>query len=640
MKSLNLSLLFLLLLVFPGHASTGEPAEEMKRRADSLKTALRFAGSDTARLRLRCELALAGNCTRPGYWDSLVTEAHSGGPRFYEGLALNAAARALMYGPGEKKGMSYNEQGYAIALENGDRRRMMDCFITWASHYCYFRNNASLALEYCFKGLKLASELGDEQSRNALMTVAGTCYFAAGDYKRAVAVHLKCLAIARKSGNSGAIASSLSDVGSDYHGMKQFSKSSEYYLECKKYLPDLINSPMMTEVLNSICSGHLLIRQNDSGYKYAKMALALAIKSNRPRSIASAMVSVAGVQRCMGDYAAAKKTSQEALEIIKSVHAPLLTGLIATNLEEACRKQGDYRGALEAYKLYVKSRDTLSNETYRKQLMEKEFNYNLEKKESENRLLAMELEHQNYFLAIMTLLILFILVVSYLFFRQSRLRSEQESNLLSQKLLRVQMNPHFIFNSLQAIQGFIVNRDVKESVRYLGAFSTVTRHVLENSRTDYIPIQKEIDLLKNYLQLQQLRFMSRFDYVIHVEESIWSSFITVPPMLLQPFIENAVEHGMHDIESGGSIAVRYAIHENLLLMEIVDNGYGMAGRNQHKKRHRSLALEITRERIALMNRREKIKTTFTVSDAFPDEIERKGVKVVFRFALSELKKWT
>src|SRR6218665_125343 len=200
------------------------------------------------------------------------------------------------------------------------------------------------------------------------------------------------------------------------------------------------------------------------------------------------------------------------------------------------------------------------------------------------------------------------------------------------------MNPHFIFNSLQAIQGYIVSNDIKESVRYLGAFSLVTRHVLENSRTDHVPLHKEIDLLKNYLQLQQLRFMNRFEYVVQVDESINSSLINIPPMLLQPFIENAVEHGMHDIESGGRIEVGYRIEGSQLVMEITDNGYGLSGKLRHNRSHRSLALEITRERIALMNRREKNKTIFAITDAFPDEAERKGVKVVFRFSLNELQK--
>jgi tetratricopeptide (TPR) repeat protein len=637
LKSLFLSLL---LTIFCGRFPAQDSDVNIKRRADSLKTALRYARSDSARIRLRYELGTVNSCRRPGYWDSLVTDARSCGSRFHEGRTLSAAARMLIHEPTEKKALDYNEQSYAIAQENGDRLGMIRCFITWASYYCYMRNNASTALDYCFKGLQLAAQINDERSRNTLMTLAGTSYFAAGDYQKALNMHLKCLKMARKLGNPNDIVCSLTDVGSDYHGMKQYLKSAEYYLECKKYLPELMNNPNVTEIINSISSGHLSRQQYDSGYKYANMAMILAKKTNKPRTIASAMVSLAGAQYSLGNYTAAKKTATEALELIKPLHAPLLTVLLTSLLEMICLQQGDYKDALDAYKLQVKSKDTLANETHRKRLMEMEFNYNLEKKESENRLLAAELKQNKYFQIIMALLGLFVFIVSYLFYRQNKLRSEQESNRLSQKLLRVQMNPHFIFNSLQAIQGFIVNRDVRESVHYLGAFSLVTRHVLENSRTDYIPINKEIDLLKNYLQLQQLRFMNRFDYFVHVDEGINSSFINIPPMLLQPFIENAVEHGMHDIQSGGRIEVWYRMDENLFFMEIIDNGYGMTGRGQHKKRYRSLAFEITRERIALMNRREKTKSTFTITDAFPDEAERKGVKVVFRFSLNELKKWT
>lgn len=634
MKHLTHMYLLFLLALRCGHIQA--EADGPAHAAGVSKTAQHAGINDTTRIRLLCKLGIANRCDRAGYWDSLVAEARSCHSRVHEGMALGAAARMLMHEPYETKALSYNEQSYAIALENSDPQGMISCFIAWASYYCYLRNNASTALDYCFKGLQLAGQIHDNESRNTLMTLAGTCYFAAGEYEKAIGMHLQCLEMARRSGNAAAIVSCLTDVGSDYHGMKQYPKAAEYYLECKKYLPGLMNNPMVTEIVSSIASGHLGCRQYDSAHKYAGMAVTLSKKANNPRAIASAMVSLAGVQIRLHDFAAAKKTSLDALDIIKHLHAPLLISLLSRNLEEACLQQGDHKGALAAYKLYVQSRDSLSNETYRKRLMEREFNHSLEKKDSENRLLTLELKQNRYFLILMTLLGVFTFIVSCLFYRHHKLRSNQESSRLSQKLLRLQMNPHFIFNSLQAIQSFIISRDIRESVRYLGAFSNITRHVLENSRTEYIPIHKEIDLLRNYLQLQQLRFMNRFDYFIHADEDIHSSFINIPPMLLQPFIENAVEHGMHDIESGGRIEVWYRINENMLFMEIIDNGYGMAGKYASHKPHRSLALEITSERIALMNKREKTKTTFTITDAFPTAAERKGVKVVFRFSLNEL----
>ncbi len=594
------------------------------------------ATGDTTELRLKKMKALSVNCSRVGFWDSLVVESRAVGVKSYERMILTTACAMLMAEPHEKKALAYNEEAYAIALEENDKRGLLGSYMNWARYYCYLRNDAAKALDYCFKGLRLAEELKDERCENILMMTAGTCYFAAGQHKKALQMHLKCLDFARKTGNPEAIVFSLSDVGSDYHGMNNYPKASEYYLECKKYLREVITSSMICEILTTISSGHFGLSQYDSAYRYARLAVEAAKQMKNPRAIGSALVTLEAISLAKGDYAQAEKIIREALEEIRPIQAPLLTVLLTDNLEEACRKQGDYKGALEAYKLHMSLKDSLSNDDKRKQLLEMEFNYNLEKKDNENRLLALQLKQSRYVFALIGLLALFIGAGAYLFYRHKKLRAEQESDRLSQKLLRLQMNPHFIFNSLQAIQSFITSNDIRESVRYLGSFSAVTRHVLENSRNESIPLDKEIDLLRNYLDLQKLRFSGRFDYEIEVEEALGAFQIHIPPMLLQPFIENAVEHGMHDIEEGGSIKICYKLEDDIFVMEISDNGYGMSAMKDRHRPHRSLALAITRERIALMNKREKVKTTFNLTDAYPQADIRRGVKVSFRFSLKEL----
>jgi sensor histidine kinase YesM len=224
--------------------------------------------------------------------------------------------------------------------------------------------------------------------------------------------------------------------------------------------------------------------------------------------------------------------------------------------------------------------------------------------------------------------LILVFMVAYLFVRQNKIKAEQANSLLEQKLLRSQMNPHFIFNSLQAIQNYILKHDEKQAVKYLSSFAAVTRNVLENSRMDAIPLKKEISLLENYLQLQKLRFKSRFEYEIVVDEAIDTENTAIPPMLAQPFIENAVEHGFHDIHDG-RITVLYALKEKELVMEIIDNGIGMKDGYSQSKQHRSLALEITRERVDLMNKKAKEKVLFDIGEAFPMLNERKGVKIRF-----------
>lgn len=594
--------------------------------------------SDTTYLRKASAQAILVNNRRPGFWDSLVADARKVGSPVYERMILSTAASRLMVEPNEQKALRYNEEAFAKAKEDGDKRVQMVCYRTWARFYCYMRNNATKAVDYSFKGLRLAEELGDEVYQNHFWIVAATSYFSARQYQKALSMHLRCLEYARKQGNVITIMSCLSDVGSDYHAMNQYPKASEYYLELKKYLPLVGEDPNLSEIFTTISSGHFGLQQYDSALKYAELAIAEARRTNNPRGIGSAMVALEAVSIARGEFAQAEKIIREALDVIQPVHAPMLTKLLAVNLEEACLKQGNYKGALEAYKLQVMLKDSLSDENKRKQLLELEFNYNLEKKESENRLLALRLRQNKYLLILVSLLAICVAVAVYFYYRQKKLRNEQESDRLSQRLLLSQMNPHFIFNSLQAIQSFVSNNDTRESMRYLGAFASVTRHVLENSRNEAIPLEEEIDLLRNYLDLQKLRFRKRFDYVIQVEEGVRFLSIHIPPMLLQPFIENAVEHGMRDVADDGRIEIRYWVEADFFFMEISDNGYGMTKSGGYGQSHRSLAMAITRERIALMNKREKTKTSFMMQDAFPGDVARKGVRVRFRFSLRELKR--
>src|SRR6202008_2622419 len=166
-----------------------------------------------------------------------------------------------------------------------------------------------------------------------------------------------------------------------------------------------------------------------------------------------------------------------------------------------------------------------------------------------------------------------ILIVALLFIRQTKLKTEQKSIHLEQKLLRTQMSPHFIFNARQAIKNL---KEKKKAIKYLSSFGALTRSVLENSRMEFIPLKKEIALLEHYLELQKLLHDQQFTYVINIAPGLDTENIDIPPMLAQPFIENAIEHGLRDVESGGLVEISFSREENKLLLEIKDNGTGIS----------------------------------------------------------------
>ncbi|UPT71879.1 MAG: histidine kinase [Flavobacterium sp. JAD_PAG50586_2] len=158
------------------------------------------------------------------------------------------------------------------------------------------------------------------------------------------------------------------------------------------------------------------------------------------------------------------------------------------------------------------------------------------------------------------------------------------------------MNPHFIFNSVQNIRSLINDKQEKAAVDYLDKFSKLTRQVLENSEENYIAMDEEVEMIENYLSIQQLLYSNKFEFDITVDEAIDTESVFLPPMLTQPFIENAIKHGLGDTGEGNRISIRFYLKEARLFFEVLDNGKGF-GKGTKSSSHKSMAMKITGERL-------------------------------------------
>jgi anti-sigma regulatory factor (Ser/Thr protein kinase) len=186
--------------------------------------------------------------------------------------------------------------------------------------------------------------------------------------------------------------------------------------------------------------------------------------------------------------------------------------------------------------------------------------------------------------------------------KQRKQKQEKEKVLLQQQLLRTQMEPHFIFNTLAALQSFIRFDEKEKSIKYLNQFSRLLRSSLELSRQNVVPLNEEIETLENYLSLQQMRHNHSFAYKIATLGGVDTSAIMIPPMLIQPFVENAIVHGLNLKNEKGFIEIKLAQQEQLLLVTIQDNGHGMAEDTQGNKEHKSLSGTIAKERLGILAR--------------------------------------
>lgn len=228
-------------------------------------------------------------------------------------------------------------------------------------------------------------------------------------------------------------------------------------------------------------------------------------------------------------------------------------------------------------------------------------------------------------IAIGILIIMIVLIVA-IRLRAQRSKQKQREAEMSQSLLRSQMNPHFVFNAMSVIQSYIYANDPEKSSRFLVNFSRLMRLILENSPKEMIPLELEFEILDKYLNTQKMRFEDRFTYELNFDEELLFSKALIPPMIAQPFVENAIEHGQLHTVKGGLITVSVNKLDNLLEIIVQDNGVGRkkASKTKKIKGHKSMAIDITRERIANLNRKYKVNGLVEITDAMTNE---RGTKV-------------
>ena len=240
----------------------------------------------------------------------------------------------------------------------------------------------------------------------------------------------------------------------------------------------------------------------------------------------------------------------------------------------------------------------------------------LEKELKEKKILQLQSDRRFYGIIFIIIILLLAGIIVTITLRQNKIKQEQRDAEMTQSLLRSQMNPHFIFNAMSVIQSYIYSNTPDIASKFLVNFSRLIRLILENSHKEFIPLEVEEEILSKYLNTQKLRFENRFNFKIKIEEELRLKRVMIPPMITQPFIENAIEHGQLNTISNGLITIYMTQKNGLLDITISDNGVGRTKANKIKKNknHKSMAITITRERIEILNRKFKGKGSLSIKD--------------------------
>lgn len=577
-----------------------------------------------------------------------------------------------------EKATFYYENCESLCEETGDKKRLSTCLNALGLVYSR-RDNYDKSEEYYKKSIQLDEKLGNKRGMSNTLTNLGTIYKKKGEYAQALESYKKAMSMKEEANEMMAAASISLNIGTLYSEMDNEKEANDYYAKALTAYQKLNNKEGIATALLNI--GTSLMKTNvQKAKKITQQALTAYQELNDPSGIAKCLSNLGVIDLQSKNYKSAIVNLEKGIKFCKEndmkrdlsfcylkigrvyfEQKEFETALKYANLSLIISKEMDYviyqRDAnllladiyyeTKQYKLaYEKSnshkelQDSLFSKTTLNNLAEVKYKYEFADSLNKAKEVASTLEQsvqnkdfelnetksQKSWLISGTIALIFILLCTVFFLRNRRIKMKKKQLLTEQKLLLSQMNPHFIFNSIENIQSLIYNKKDTEAVDYLTRFSQLTRQILENSTKNYISLSEEIDIITDYLSIQQLLYAHKFNFDIQVEHTIDTEATFIPPMLTQPFVENAIKHGLNNRDKEGKINISFSLKDSKLFFEITDNGLGF-GSVEKNENHKSLAISITQKRLSHYSENHNFKIN---TENLLDQIEKiVGAKVIF-----------
>jgi tetratricopeptide (TPR) repeat protein len=368
-------------------------------------------------------------------------------------------------------------------------------------------------------------------------------------------------------------------------------------------------------------------RRYDEEIDLRNEAIELNLESNKLSEVTRDKVGISKALAAKGETSEAIRELEEAALMADTINNPKDQSRAFLALADLYEKNGRTNQALSTYKKYSEAvkKTEAQNET---KLVEKadlikrqkdieELTKDVAIGQREETIADATVFRQQLVIYGLLLILIVTAVTSWLTFKSAQ-ASKVANQLLALKSLRSQMNPHFIFNALNSVNHFVTQNDERTTNKFLSEFSRLMRLVMENSQEDFIPLYKEQEIISLYLKLEHYRFRDKFDYEIKIDESINPEMVEIPPMLLQPYIENAVWHGLRYKESKGHLSLHMRKNADGLEVEITDNGIGrkrsLELKTQNQKKQNSTGLRNIEERLVIINKVYKAMYSVKIED--------------------------
>ncbi len=541
-------------------------------------------------------------------------------------------------------GMVYSETGeYENAMEIYTKAVAMDLKTGNKAGLAYSYNNLgtaykrqgkfAVALDYYTKALELNTEVGDNKGICAALSNVGGVYALLKRNEDATNYFNKAIALADKINDkyaSSAFRINLALVEMDRGRFTEARQALENALE---FFRQINSKPRISSAMVNLATLDFEQKKYDDALKGFEKAVALNKEIGAQREISYCYLKMGRIYFIKEDYEKALFYAKESEALAEKINVLDYRKDVARLLSEIYYQQQQYKLAFEKQNDHLKLTDSVFSPQNLDKAAQVKYNHAYKEKESDfNKVVAskdgqLKASQNETFWWILGFVCLAILLgFGYALYRIRKVKMENKQLLTEQKLRRSQMNPHFIFNSLQNVRSLINNNQKDEAVNYLNQFTKLTRQILESSDENYTSLAEEIDLLEKYVSIQQLLYNKTFDFKINVDDTIDAEATLLPPMLTQPFIENAIKHGLAAKADGGMLEINFLFKGEKLIFEVADNGSGFDG-SKKSENHKSMAMDITRRRLKHFAKNESVEVK--AENLFDQYRNIIGAKVAF-----------
>ena len=549
----------------------------------------------------------------------------------------------------------------------------------------YSEKNINKSFEYYEKVSNLSDSLNYTYGKSLSQINLGLLLFTSANYDASNSAYFRAIEYAEASGAQRLKAVSLNNIGENFRALNDFNKCRQYtrqaieinkqlqawrgvatnyellqrcdlkeglYENAKKNLMEGMPYALMSDDSYTLSLYYIgfgkysaVHNQNDQANYYFKRALALANQQSDLRNKYQVYLAKAEFLRGIppGEEL---KLLDSAYNLAKQTSYMEGIGYSAELLSSFYDQKRNKDSAAQYFHIYRSAYDSIFSENNRRNVVIKEADWMIKRKEIENKHLQelsqiqkRDIVFKNALLLASVFLLLLVTAISFFIYKTFESKKKRERSALNQKItetkmesLRAQMNPHFIFNSLNSIENFMMRNERRTASEYLTKFSELIRIMLDSSRTDLVPFLKSLEAIQLYVELERLRFNNKFTFQLTIDPVLSNNDFRVPPLLIQAYVENAILHGLSQSERDSlKLSIAATLQNDYIIYTIEDNGIGReqsAKYKQHNKPfHKSLGSQLTQERIDIFNLQHNAESRVVITDLYNNNNEPCGTRV-------------